>query len=33
MSLPGDLRDLDGMGRPELLALWQEVFDPLPRAC
>jgi len=32
MSLPGDLRDLDGMGRPELLALWQEVFDtPAPR--
>lgn len=32
MSLPGDLRDLDGMARQDLLALWQEVFDaPAPR--
>ncbi|TDK49688.1 DUF2924 domain-containing protein [Antarcticimicrobium luteum] len=32
MSLPGDLPDLDDMARPELLALWQELFDaPAPR--
>jgi len=32
MRLLGGLRDVDGMGRPDLLALRQEVFEtPAPR--
>lgn len=33
MTLPGDVRDLAAMTRPDLLALWQELFDrPPPRS-
>ena len=32
MTEPHDIRGLDGMGRTDLLALWQQVFDsPAPR--